>query len=75
MKQVAMEEYARALKRGQREIRELAAEGLRQHPLVLDEILPENYPGVVVDTYRRGFSSYMLPQGKLPLSSGKVRYF
>ena len=49
MKQVAMEEYARALKKGQREARELAAEGLREHPLVLDEILPENYPGVVVD--------------------------
>ena len=49
MKQEAMEEYARALKKGQKEVRELAAEGLREHPLVLDEILPENYPGVVVD--------------------------
>ena len=49
MKQMAMEEYARALKKGQREARELAAEGLREHPLVLDEILPENYPGVVLD--------------------------
>ena len=49
MKQVAMEEYAHALKRGLRESRELSAAGKRAHPLVLDEILPENYPGVVVD--------------------------
>ena len=49
MKQVAMEEYAQALKKGQRESRELSAMGKRAHPLVLDEILPENYPGAVVD--------------------------
>ena len=49
MMQVAIEEYAQALRRGQRENKELAAAGRRQHPLVLDEILPENYPGTVVD--------------------------
>lgn len=49
MMQTANEEYALALRRGQKESRELAAAGRRQHPLVLDEILPENYPGAVVD--------------------------
>ncbi len=44
-----MEEYARALRQGTKEVRELSAAGRREHPLVLDENLPENYPGAVVD--------------------------
>lgn len=49
MMQMAINEYAQALRKGQKESRELAALGKRAHPLVLDEILPESYPGVVVD--------------------------
>ena len=49
MLQTAMDEYAQALRKGLKESRELAAAGKRAHPLVLDEILPENYPGVVKD--------------------------
>jgi len=49
MLQAAINEYAQALRKGQKESRDLAAAGKRPHPLVLDEILPENYPGVVKD--------------------------
>ena len=49
MMQMAIDEYALALRKGLKESRELSAQGKRSHPLVLDEILPENYPGVVVD--------------------------
>ncbi len=49
MRQMAVEEYNRALRQGTREIRESAAADQREHPLVLDEILPENSPGAVVD--------------------------
>ena len=47
--QMAIDEYALALRRGLKESRELSAAGKRSHPLVLDEILPENYPGAVQD--------------------------
>ena len=40
MIQMATDEYSLALKKGQREYKELAAAGRRTHPLVLDEILP-----------------------------------
>ena len=40
MMQIATDEYSLALKKGQREYKELAAAGQRTHPLVLDEILP-----------------------------------
>ncbi len=43
MLQMAKEEYALALKKGQRELRELTASGRNLHPLVLDELLPANY--------------------------------
>ena len=49
MLQMAMDEYTLALKKGQKESRERSAQGLNPHPLVLDDILPENYPGVVTD--------------------------
>ena len=49
MMQMAIDEYALALRRGLKESRECSAAGKRSHPLVLDEILPENYPGVVQD--------------------------
>ena len=49
MKQAAIEEYGHALRKGLRESREISSAGGRAHPLVLDEILPENYPGAVVD--------------------------
>ena len=49
MMQMAIDEYALALRRGLKESRELSAAGKRSHPLVLDEILPENYPGAVQD--------------------------
>ena len=49
MLQDAIDEYSQALKKGLKESRELSAAGKRAHLLVLDEILPENYPGVVQD--------------------------
>ena len=49
MMQMAIDEYALALRRGQKESRERSAQGLNPHPQILDEILPENYPGVVQD--------------------------
>ena len=39
--QAAKEEYALALRNGQKEYRELVAAGKHPHPLVLEEILPE----------------------------------
>jgi len=47
MMQMASEEYALALKKGQREFRELTAAGKNPHPAVLDEILTENYSASV----------------------------
>ncbi len=46
----AVEEYNQALKQGQKEYRELLMSGRHEHPLVLDDILPENndYPAVDV---------------------------
>ena len=38
--QAAVEEYAQALRKGQKEYRELMMEGKNPHPVVLDEILP-----------------------------------
>ncbi len=49
MMQIANDEYALALRKGQKESREAAAMGRRAHPKVLDEILPENFTGVVQD--------------------------
>ena len=40
--QIALEEYAQALRKGQKEYRELLMAGKPAHPLVLDEVLPEN---------------------------------
>ena len=39
--QVALDEYAQALRLGQKEYRELMMAGKDPHPAVLDEILPE----------------------------------
>lgn len=47
--QVALEEYALALKQGQKEYRELVMAGKNPHPLVLDELLPELDTLTVVD--------------------------
>ena len=49
MMQMANDEYALALRKGLKESKEAAAMGRPSHPKVLDEILPENYPGVVKD--------------------------
>ena len=45
--QMVSEEYNRALKLGQREVSELAAQGKATNPADLDEILPENGAQVV----------------------------
>ena len=45
----AREEYARALKAGQRESKELLAAGKEPHPCVLDDILPADKIESVVD--------------------------
>ena len=47
--QAAVEEYAQALRKGQKEYRELMMEGKNPHPLVLDEILPDNATDSVQD--------------------------
>ena len=47
--QTATEEYAQALRLGQKEYRELIMAGRRPHPEVLDELLPENSAEAVVD--------------------------
>ena len=43
MLQMAAEEYSLALKKGQREFKELTAAGRNPHPTVLDEILPPSF--------------------------------
>ncbi len=48
-RQLAMEEYALALKKGQKEYRELILSGRPAHPAVLDEILGESFSETVVD--------------------------
>ena len=45
----ATEEYALALKQGQKEAKELTSAGLHPHPLVLDDILPDNSGDTVRD--------------------------
>ena len=47
--QEALEEYNLALKQGQKEYKELVASGRRPHPLVLDDLLPENNDYPVLD--------------------------
>ena len=47
--QEALEEYNQALKQGQKEYRELLMSGRHAHPLVLDDILPENNDYPVLD--------------------------
>ena len=47
--QLASEEYNQALRKGQKEYRELLMAGKPANPLVLDEILPENNDYPVVD--------------------------
>ena len=47
--QTVQEEYLRAMKQGQKEANEYASQGKPTNPAVLDEILPENSPEVVVD--------------------------
>ena len=47
--QAAMDEYALALRQGQKEYKELVAAGLPPYPAVLDEILQENNSDAVVD--------------------------
>ena len=48
-RQMALEEFAQALRQGQKEYKELSAAGKQTHPLVLDEILPDNAAHTVVD--------------------------
>ena len=43
MLQIASDEYSLALKKGQREYKELVAAGRNPHPVVLDEILPLSF--------------------------------
>ncbi|MDO5546594.1 MAG: BMP family ABC transporter substrate-binding protein [Eubacteriales bacterium] len=47
--QMATDEYVQALKAGQKEYKELTAAGKPAHPVVLDELLPENSAQTVVD--------------------------
>ena len=47
--EIGLDEYARALKLGQREVAELSARGKSTNPAVLDEILPDNSTNVVQD--------------------------
>ena len=47
--EVGLDEYARALKQGQKEVAELSAQGKPTNPAVLDDILPDNAANVVQD--------------------------
>ena len=47
--EIGLDEYAHALKLGQREVAELSARGKSTNPVVLDEILPDNSTNVVQD--------------------------
>ena len=47
--QAAIDEYALALRQGQKEYRELLMSGRNPHPAVLDEILPEGVGESAVD--------------------------
>ena len=47
--QIALDEYAQALRQGQKEYRELLMAGKNPHPAVLDEILPEVSGYAVLD--------------------------
>ena len=47
--QLALEEYGQALRKGQKEYRELIMEGKPAHPAVLDDLLPENNDYSAVD--------------------------
>ena len=49
LSQAALDEYAQALKLGQKEYRELVMAGANPHPAVLDELLPEIPTETVVD--------------------------
>ena len=49
MLQAAMEEYALALRKGQRELREANLSGRNPYPVVLDELLPEGAVEIVQD--------------------------
>ncbi len=49
MMQAAVDEYAQALRKGQKEYRELLMAGKPTHPAVLDELLPEGGAESVVD--------------------------
>lgn len=49
LQQTVLDEYAQALKLGQKEYRELVMAGKPPYPAVLDEILPENGVETVVD--------------------------
>ena len=49
LSQTALDEYAQALRMGQKEYRELIMAGKPAHPLVLDEILPDSFTETVVD--------------------------
>lgn len=49
MIQIAQDEYALALKKGQKEYKELSAAGCNPHPLVLDEILPPSFTDSIQD--------------------------
>ena len=48
-RQIAIDEYAQALRQGQKEYRELLMAGKPAHPLVLDEILQDSLTETVVD--------------------------
>ncbi len=48
-RQTAIEEYAQALRQGQKEYRELIMAGRPAHPAVLDEILKDDLSETVVD--------------------------
>ena len=48
-RQMAMEEFSLAQRQAQKEYKELTAAGKNPHPLVLDELLPDNGSMTVVE--------------------------
>ena len=71
-RQEAKEEYARALRAGQKEVKELQAVGKNPNPAVLDDILPPN----TLDTYQEvGMMEIPISQIVGTKSAGRISAF
>ena len=70
--QVALEEYDLALKKGQKEYRELVMSGKAPYPAVLDDILPESGPDAIQEVGVLEIPSHRIVGTK---SAGRISAF